>query len=318
MSKPIEICDKVKEFRLKRRQTQAEAAADLGVRQATFSDWESTNSDTTPSSESYIRLGNLSPYPNNFWFWKQAGIEEKAITPAVSRLLIERGEMAATKCVAVPPLQADKSQPITPEDFWNVDARLVPNAGAVVHWVVPADFHNKHVPLRTGDVVILDRSSIDASTVQPFLGKIILVEVTGKALEIEPKAMRPHLGFDMGRLGITPHAISKAHHLVMPYVGKLYPFDSPVLYLTPQAASDAQPVAGWRPRHGLSEPEFTPALARKEMQLFPGCSILGRMLFWFRPDSLAQKAARAVAAAEKAEYEEFLAWKAKRSERQEK
>jgi hypothetical protein len=50
-----------------------EFAKRFNVTQAAVSRWESGVKE--PSTENYIRMGNLAREPGCYWFWKKAGVD---------------------------------------------------------------------------------------------------------------------------------------------------------------------------------------------------------------------------------------------------
>ncbi len=74
---------------MSRFESQTQFAAAVGVTQQTVSDWESETVHAAPSCQSYVRLGNIAPYPDCLWFWDQAGFDPDAMLRAARKLLKE-------------------------------------------------------------------------------------------------------------------------------------------------------------------------------------------------------------------------------------
>ncbi len=52
-----------------------------------------------PSPAFFIRLGNLASFPENFWFWEQAGMDGKKMVNAVKQILKQQREEQAAPLV---------------------------------------------------------------------------------------------------------------------------------------------------------------------------------------------------------------------------
>lgn len=62
---------------------QSQFAEAVGVTQAAVSQWESAKRE--PSSENYIRMGNMAGHPDGFWFWEKAGVDLTQIKAGVQK-----------------------------------------------------------------------------------------------------------------------------------------------------------------------------------------------------------------------------------------
>jgi DNA-binding transcriptional regulator YiaG len=65
--------------------TQAEFGKLFGVTHAAVSSWESGNQ--VPSSETFVKLGNLAHYPTSIWFWCLGGVDPERILASFSYFL---------------------------------------------------------------------------------------------------------------------------------------------------------------------------------------------------------------------------------------
>ncbi len=76
------------------RLLQTQFAELLGVTQAAVSQWETGYKQ--PSSENYIRMGNLASEADCMWFWERGGVDVKAIERWISsrKLLVRRSPEA--------------------------------------------------------------------------------------------------------------------------------------------------------------------------------------------------------------------------------
>ena len=68
-----EWAQKVTELRNSLGLRQIDFAAKLSVTQAAVSRWETGIKE--PSTENYIKMGNMADESHCFWFWKKAGVD---------------------------------------------------------------------------------------------------------------------------------------------------------------------------------------------------------------------------------------------------
>jgi DNA-binding XRE family transcriptional regulator len=311
MGKSLGVSERIYDLRTKRGETQAQFAAAVGVTQQSISDWESETGDAVPSAESYVRLGNLAPYPDCLWFWDQAGMNQDAMLSAATKLLQERGDVPESKMIAVPRFQVatrttEKNRP------HYVDATLVPNPGSVAYWVV--DTHVRapdQLPLNR--VVLLDTSANDAADRELFWDKDYFVEVAPVPLrhtgERDPSTASGS-GLYIGRLtcSVTP-GVNLEHapwHAVLWHgqTGGRHEWSPPFAASIDSlpGSHDGIALGRWtismttdrsrlkKPRSPGSPyvPDFDKGLvearAREELRLYPNCTILGRVLGWELPE----------------------------------
>lgn len=289
MAKPPEISDRIKALRTERGESQLQFASVLGMRQATISDWESATTDTVPSAESYVQLGNLAPYPDSLWFWQQAGIDQSVMLSAAGKLLKERGELAENKCVAVPPLRTEAAGKGAAFEF--VDAKYVPNPGSVAYCVIERATC-REAGLIPGDVVILDTSSNNSPSLRPFWESEVLVEVTEEVKQL--RTARPRPGLHAGRLRLhTPSGGRSPHEH---WLAVLFP---PRHVLEPRGYGEilgmwniSMTADSYRLRGAdrQFDPELLRARVEEELRLYAGCTILGRVIYVIRPPSSKSRA----------------------------
>lgn len=294
MVKAIEISDRIKALRGQLGKTQAEFAQLIGVTQPAISDWESATGSTGPSSESYAQLAGLASYPDSLWFLEQAGVDTNAALSTFGKLQKERGEMALTLCTLVPPFRKKGEASPKPEDFLPWPTKYIPDPNSVAYWQI--DHHVGHttmpqlVPLGDKAIILLDTSANDAVGFQPFRGKAILVESTGEAAAAHEPGAIP-AGVHMGRLRMKAWAGTSLDY--MSYLAVLVPLQGEVRWTSPPGPSigAGSSTTKWRLRNPDVEPHHPRASVLAEDQaaedgrLFPGCTILGRVLAWFRPPS---------------------------------
>jgi transcriptional regulator with XRE-family HTH domain len=311
MAKPLDLSERIKSLRQKLGRSQAEMAELLGMTQPAISGYEAEGGDLVPSAEAYIKLGNIAPYPDSLWFWQQAGMDRDAMLSIAGKLLKESGQLAEEDRIAVPrlvgPRKTDReAKPIS------IDANLVPIPGAVGYWTVEstaydparhqaAGFPNYdegggyppiHVP---GTVVILDTSSNDATDLQAFWDRVVLLQTTMEG----HKMGGPFPGLRIGKLCCaTVHPPLGSGEFV-PWHPCLRPLDSAAL-ASPFILSDTDLFQNTFGRWSVSmttdkqrlkaegQPDIFDARrvrerAKEELRLYKGNMVLGRVIKWYRP-----------------------------------
>jgi DNA-binding transcriptional regulator YiaG len=68
-----EWAQKVTELRKSLGLRQVDFAAKFSVTQAAISRWETGIKE--PSTENYLKMGNIASRPSCFWFWERAGVD---------------------------------------------------------------------------------------------------------------------------------------------------------------------------------------------------------------------------------------------------
>lgn len=318
MGKSLEVSDRIYTLRTSRGETQAQFAAAVGVMQQTVSDWESKTADAMPSCESYVRMGNIAPYPDCLWFWGQVGLDRDAMLLAAGKLLKESGQLSDSRTIAVPRLIGPrKTDPNSEPIFEHAD--FVPIPGAVGYYVVEAaaydPVHHMKVgapshrkPLysenagyepinHAGDIILLDTSSNDSTDLQPFWGQDVLLQTMPESMKTAP-APCAFPGLRIGRLCCV--SVGTGHHAEYnPWYAYLRPAGSPPLdspyEISPQElhssqfgqwiiarTSDKGRLKGGGGPDGYDR-ELVYARAKEELRLYKGNVILGRVLKYFSP-----------------------------------
>jgi transcriptional regulator with XRE-family HTH domain len=293
MAKSPEVADRIYDLRSKRRETQTQFAEAVGVTQQSISDWESKTTDAVPSSDSYLRLGTLAPYPDNLWFWGQAGLDQEAMLSAAEKLLHERGkEPPKGKTVAVPRLVA-MGETTEKSELRLWDAKDIPKPGSVAYFeVLPAHHGIARPPIhRPGTIILLDTSGASATDLQPFWRKVVLVETTDEIQKLKfsfPNPSGPGIGLRIGRLycasaGMGEH--SRWHAIL--HDPDLPCMDVSFNQLNMESFGEwavSMTTDKWRLKTGDSfDMRLLRARAEEELRLYRGCQILGRVLDWYRP-----------------------------------
>lgn len=171
MKKNSEVVKRVKALRNSLGMNQLEFAQHGGFPQSRVSEWESGKA---PSADMYIRLGKLALYPDNLWFWEQAGIDRQGIADVAGKILGDR----------LAPLGEGQTIEIPAFLDGNVasDARAV----AVLSERVPHPLSTFHIKvegtaglgtwLEAGDIIVFDaRDSFGSFT--NYDGQVIVAKV---------------------------------------------------------------------------------------------------------------------------------------------
>jgi len=281
MKKHSEVSRRIGKLREARNETQAEFAEILAVTQPMVSAWES--GADTPSLAAYLRLGNKASYPDNIWFWRQAGMDEEAVLSASKSLLKERSAPPAPgEIIRIPrfreTLQGRESAgPPIP-----LPAEFIPNPGSTV--CLSVDKGATAIADSPWGIFILDDTEEKASNLLPFWGQVIFVGYDPRT-GTEP---RRGSGIYAGRLMIVhfwPHARDAQYHA-----------SARVFLLTDAMAERSLWIGNWAPRSlagfgdigaGPSDHRQDPAVmaarkelaerAQRELNLRPGWRILGRV-----------------------------------------
>lgn len=210
MAKVSQAGERIRKLRAYRRETQIEFAKTVGAAQSLVSAWEA--GIAAPSAGAYLRLGNLAPYPDNVWFWTQAGIDEPAMLSASAKLLQKRqAKPRSSEIIRIPCVRR------TPEGFKDLGRLLtlprecVANPPATACLVVDKNTASSALP--AGDLVVLDVSDNGAPDLSPFWDRIVLVDIDVRwdlraqadsvAVSKMLSQVSPDAHFDSRRLGLA-------------------------------------------------------------------------------------------------------------------
>lgn len=211
--------ERVSELRKARGETQAEFAKALAVTQPMVSAWEA-GSDT-PSQGAYLRLGNLASYPDNIWFWEQAGIDGQVMLSAAEKVLKERlADPKAMedqgKAVFVPPFtQGEWARQGTLPPLL-MPAEWVPNKGST-YYLIATSWGGGLAPR---DRIVFDTSEASRRRWDLFRGQDVLINFVrpgpGHPLRQRvPQSIYWPTGLSIGRLDSLPEsAHEQATHVV--------------------------------------------------------------------------------------------------------
>jgi transcriptional regulator with XRE-family HTH domain len=173
MKESANVGERIKRLREAQAPSQEKFADLVGVSQATVSAWELE--DVRPSSESWLRLGNLARYPENLWFWQQAGLDPEKMLSVAGQILKEGGapakpdEVFRVSRFRLTPEGREEAGPPLP-----IAADRVPNPGSAICLVL--DEENARPAFSPGDTVALDTTDSDAKSLQSFWKQVILAD----------------------------------------------------------------------------------------------------------------------------------------------
>jgi transcriptional regulator with XRE-family HTH domain len=275
--------------------TQARLAEILGVTQPMVSSWEAGRE--TPSAESWIKLGNLSPWPDSLWFWEQAGLKPSALAATAEKALRELSkpatpELLTDQLVGVPPFKkgADRG---TEGRARLVERDYVPNPISTSYYTIDKD--SEGYGLNAGDILLIDSSESGSPSLMPFWDQMVLLE-HDRSLDYHGglKEGVEHFQHFVGWLLLEKYKAGGD-------IGTIYyAAVKPLLpHLGGPHAGGEMPVAAWQCKSadgvmlGLDGQETTSLAAdfqaRTQLRFSPKDRILGRVIGWFRAPSKSGK-----------------------------
>lgn len=209
MKKIREIGERVRDLRKARRETQTEFAKALGVTQPMVSGWESGKGEE-PSTGAYLRLGNLAAYPDNLWFWEQAGIERQAMLSAVEKVVQERLAIPPSGSFVQVPCVRKSTKGIEPAGrSVSVPREFVANPASTVCLIVDEKTATATVPC--GDLIVLDTSQNDAKDLSSLWDNLVLIDTDlsdERATFLQTIVGPLPGGLYLGRLECRPYYLS--------------------------------------------------------------------------------------------------------------
>lgn len=299
MGKNLKIGERIESLRRARKMNQTRLAEYLGVSQPAISAWEAN--ERQPSADIFVKLGNLAPYPDCMWYWKEAGIDQQAMLSGAEKLLKERGalplegEIIRIPCVRMTPQGTKALGTLFP-----FPGELSANPGSTICLIVDENSAGPWLP--RGDLLVLDTSQSNAKNLCPFWDQVVLIDAGiqhGKSISVEWTEGRwwgPRNGLCMGRLRYRqldrrfedPFIPLGFHHLV--WAASFAPFGD--FEMESQAGIKEFDIGHWEhPSSAMpATAEEIAALeveVRKEapsqIRLAARYRILGVVIGWFRP-----------------------------------
>jgi transcriptional regulator with XRE-family HTH domain len=314
-SKPTEWAERIRELLEAAGLSQAELASKLEsdssqgtASQGTVSNWLRADGNYAPSSRMFAQLGNIAVEHgfDPLWFWEQAGFDCRAAIALTERMLKKMHKRAAPgEIVELPVLSIDevasgREAKIETGEVFRFSADRVVNRASTV--ALRVDQGAEGFPFAAGDIVVVDRSSID---LQSLWNKVVLVHLDPSAAPTSIGVREWRRGPCMGLLSFSQLAWDR--YLWGAALGPLGSFKhEPVVigYKHSQAGKDFyRDHLEWKLRRvreekGLElrhpdDPEPSEErlhereceAARAKIQPTDGCIVLGRMIAWFSAES---------------------------------
>jgi transcriptional regulator with XRE-family HTH domain len=280
--------DRIIELRKALGLTQIEFAKRVGVGQPQVSAWE-VGSDS-PSPGAYLRLGNLASYPDNIWFWEQAGMDVQAMLSAAEKLLEERGAPPLSgEIVRIPCFRKTAHGEQDTDRLVIFRGEEVPNPLSTVCWVVDDSAESPWVP--SGSLIVFDTSKKNA---KDLWGQSVVLENDPGPVIPPETSIRWSKGLLAGKLQYQAvgHPIQTGGYSVWEVtVGpfgdlKTEPVRVGLLSVAPAGRAVRAAVSTFQPhRSGEAHAAHHDEVSKRvpsEIGLYTGCRILGRMID-FRP-----------------------------------
>lgn len=172
MKTASEIGKRVKRLRTSRSETQIQFAEHIRIAPSRISEWEADKGK--PMAEACLLMGNLAPYPENIWFWEQAGLDLQVNLSATEKELKKRGAAPAPGQIMRVPFMKKTSQgwKATGSEL-PLPTKLVPNPASTICLSIA---QSQIYPFSPGDILFLDQSDNEAETFERFWGQILVVE----------------------------------------------------------------------------------------------------------------------------------------------
>jgi transcriptional regulator with XRE-family HTH domain len=280
MKESANIGERIKSLREAEASTQEKFADLVGVSQATVSAWELE--DVRPSSESWLQLGNLARYPENLWFWQQAGIDPEKMLSAAGQILKEREAPPVADKILYFPCSIRTVQG-GEEVRFSVPmlARHVPNPLSTRCLVVDEKLPNSIFPV--GDALIVEEPLGDPQVARPFRNHIVLADLMPEHPGNPGMVRFWEKGLNIGRLRFK-HETLRWYATLGPFIGtgrkglEIHE-ETPIGYWDHPLKGEASQLN----RADLKKLEDEAReRALTEMRFAPGCRVIGRVIAWLR------------------------------------
>jgi DNA-binding XRE family transcriptional regulator len=287
VTKTAELCKRIKNLRKKLGDiNQADLAKKLGVSPQTVSAWEARGMEMIPSSESFMKLGNLADWPDSLWFYECGGLTFDALSKMADKLLSERCRRPVEgELVYVPPFGEDVATEHR-AGIW-LPVQLIPNPALATcikiseHSRIEGYYELK--VLKPGDFIVFERNLSGPGLQKPFRDQMTVAVVGSRSMEWEELFLDFRRPVMVGRLELVPTDMS-----VVGWQWDFIPIDPEFerRSLTWQIFDD---LYDGRSRERLSDPKFRKSVekemeARALVECTPkGIITLFRFLAWLRP-----------------------------------
>lgn len=272
---------------------QAGLAHEIGVSPSRISEYLAGN--RSPSSNVLWKLGKLAPFPQNLWFWEQAGLSKEEISAAARRIgeshLVrpEEGHMVEVGALEGDGVEEESKKTIL------LPPNLVNDPASTRYFVIDGEVQ-MGAGVQKGDIVILDTSgdiatSLEALWANPVLSK--WSRPAGITAEDWGLLDQQDEGFLLGTLRCKADAEFRDGRAgLKDWVVVVEPFHQHTAIYKPDAGDwciGEMKVTqkDWKvigaPRSLEELPAKEPEVRRMRFKLFDSAVILGRVIGWFRP-----------------------------------
>ncbi len=149
----------------------------LEVSVSTVSAWE--RGDYEPTSEKYLALGNIAPYPDSLWFWEKAGMKPSAMLSASERLMEERNvALPAAEIVRIPVAEMTADGLRETSEFVAFPSRWLPHPASTKCLTVGGNPARTGGAFAPGSVLLIDESDAAGATneLSSLIGKVVAFE----------------------------------------------------------------------------------------------------------------------------------------------
>jgi DNA-binding XRE family transcriptional regulator len=270
MAKRSDAAARIEALRMGRGETQEEFGKHARVNPTAVSAWE--RGAYEPSSETWLLLAKLAPFPDNIWFLERAGLDQQTILSAAGKILKDRMAPAAPGEIVRIPLVRKTAKGIEKTDLFPLPATLIQNPAHTICLLV--DENSSGPFLADGDVVIVDMSK-DPSDLRSFLGQFVLVEFAEKAGRRPQEEGWPE-GLFIGLLSLLRYDA-----LGLVWAAHLIGVTHPLGFWQWKYTTDNPEVLG-RPKDISRAANEALLQAPENIRLAKGCRIVGRAIGWFK------------------------------------
>ena len=184
--------------RLRGARSQKDFADLIGLQQNSISAFELGKIE--PSSETWAKIGNIAPYPDNIACWKRAGIDGDKMLSAAEGVWKERtappsaSEGVRVPCVRLAPQMTENEAAMSPLAFRKMieSPQRMESTGEMCLLPIvkvpnplstdclEVDEATANPTLRLGDLVAFDKSQGASRVLRPFWDNLVLVDIDGR------------------------------------------------------------------------------------------------------------------------------------------